>query len=55
MAKFATYYFQYIHGFGPHEWEDRQRHLAALFDGDRNVVFGEGTPTEEQMAEGMPY
>lgn len=55
MAKFATYYFQYIHDFAPHEWEDRQRHLAALFDEDGSIVFGEGTPTEEQMAEGKAY
>lgn len=55
MAKFATYYFQFIHELAPHEWEDRQKHLAALFAEDSDIVFGEGTPTEEQQAQGLPY
>lgn len=55
MAKFATYYFQYIHDLAPHDWVNRQKHLAALVAQDSNIVFGEGTPTEEQQAQGMPY
>lgn len=55
MAKFATYYLKYNHEFAPHDWEDRQKHLAALFAEDSNIVFGEGTPTEAQQAQGLPY
>lgn len=55
MTKFATYYFQYNHDFAPYEWEDRQKHLAMLFAQDSNIVFGEGDPTEEQRAQGIPY
>ena len=54
MAKFASYYFQYNRELAPHEWEDRQKHLAARFAEDSNIVFGEGTPTEEQKAQGLP-
>ena len=28
MAKFASYYFKYNRELAPHEWEDRQKHLA---------------------------
>ena len=55
MAKFATYYFKYNHEFAPYEWENRQKHLAALFAEDSNIVFGEGEPTAEQQAQGIPY
>lgn len=55
MAKFASYYFKYNRELAPHEWEDRQKHLAALFAEDSNIVFGDGTPTEEQQAQGLPY
>ena len=55
MAKFASYYFKYNRELAPHEWENRQKHLAALFAEDSNIVFGEGTPTEEQKAQGLPY
>lgn len=51
MAKFATYYFKYNHEFAPYEWGNRQKHLAALFAEDSNIVFGEGEPTEEQRAQ----
>ena len=54
MAKFATYYFKYNHEFAPYEWGNRQKHLAALFAEDSNIVFGEGEPTEEQRAQGIP-
>lgn len=46
---------KYNHEFAPHDWEDRQKHLAALFAEDSNIVFGEGTPTEAQQAQGLPY
>lgn len=55
MAKFATYYFKYNHEFAPYEWGNRQKHLAALFAEDSNIVFGEGESTEEQRAQGIPY
>lgn len=48
-GKIVTYYFRYNHEFASHKWEDRQKHLAALFAKDSNIVFGEGDPIEEQQ------
>lgn len=55
MARFATYYFRYKHDFGPHDWDDRQKHLGSLFVDDKSIVFGQGDPTEEQKAQRIPY
>lgn len=55
MARFADYYIRYKYEFAPHCWEDRQKHLAALFAEDDGVVFGEGEPSEEQQEQGIPY
>ena len=52
MAKFADYYIKYKHEFAPYDWEDRQKHLATLFQEDKDIVFGEG---EEQAKKGIPY
>lgn len=43
-GKIVTYYFRYNHEFASHKWEDRQKHLAALFAEDSNIVFGKATP-----------
>lgn len=55
MAKFATYYFKYEHEMAPYDWENRQQHLAALFEKDSSITFGEGSPSEEQQKKGIPY
>lgn len=55
MARFADYYIRYKYEFAPHCWEDRQKHLAALFAEDDGVVFGEGEPSEEQQEQGIHY
>lgn len=55
MARFADYYIRYKYEFAPHCWEDRQKHLVALFAEDDGVVFGEGEPSEEQQEQGIPY
>lgn len=55
MARFATYYFRYDHELGPYEWEKRQEHLAALFDKDDCITFGDGEPSEEQKRNHIPY
>lgn len=55
MARFATYYIKYNHEFAPHDWGDRQKHLSSLLEKDNSIIFGEGEPTEEQKAQGIPY
>ncbi len=57
MAKFATYFFRYSQDdmFPPRQWENRQQHLAALFEKDDSILFGEGLPSDEQTKEGIPY
>lgn len=55
MAKFADYYIKYKHEFAPYDWEDRQKHLATLFQEDKDIVFGEGEASEEQAKKGIPY
>lgn len=55
MAKFAKYYIRYKHSFAPYDWENRQDHLAALFEKDDSIAFGEGCPSEEQQLSGIPY
>lgn len=55
MAKFATYYFRYRNEWGGHEWEQRQQHLATLFETNDSIVFGEGVPSNEQQKEGAQY
>ena len=55
MTKFAKYYLRYNQEFAPHEWENRQEHLATLFEEDNSIVFGEGEPSEEQQARGETF
>ena len=55
MSRFAQYYIKYHHELAPYDWEDRQKHLGALFDNDESIVFGEGEPSEEQKAHGEKY
>ena len=55
MARFAQYYIKYHHEFAPYDWEDRQKHLGALFDNDDSIVFGTGEPSEKQKEEGEKY
>ena len=55
MAKFAEYYIRYKHDLAPFYWEERQDHLGKLFAQDENIVFGEGTPSEEQKQLDIPY
>ena len=57
MVKFATYFFRYSQAdlFPPREWENRQQHLAALFEKDDSILFGDGLPSDEQTKEGIPY
>ena len=55
MSRFAQYYIKYHHDFAPYDWEDRQKHLAALFENDESIEFGEGAPSEEQKAKGIRY
>lgn len=55
MAKFAKYYIRYKGTFGPYDWENRQKHLAALFEKDNSIDFGEGTPSEKQRQQNVAY
>ncbi len=55
MSRFAQYYIKYHHYLGPHDWEDRQKHLGALFENDESIVFGTGEPSEKQKEEGKKY
>lgn len=55
MARFVKYYIRYKHCFGPYDWEKRQDHLAALFEKDDNIAFGEGCPSEEQRQSNISY
>lgn len=69
MARFAQYYIKYNRNiasqnikerqiycnFDPYDWGNRQKHLAALFDNDESIEFGEGVPSEEQKACGKKY
>lgn len=55
MAKFLKYYIRYKHCFGPHDWEQRQDHLTALFAKDDSITFGEGTPGKKQEEQGAIY
>ena len=47
MSQFAQYYIKYKHDFGPHDWDNRQQHLAALFEKDDSIAFGVGDPSEK--------
>lgn len=31
MTRFAQYHIKYYHDFAPFDWENRQKHLGALF------------------------
>ena len=44
MARFAQFFIKYKHEFAPHQWENRQQHLAHLFETDNSINFllGEG-------------
>ena len=55
MAKFAKYYLRYNQDFAPHEWENRQDHLADLFENSNSIIFGEGEPSKEQQARGETF
>lgn len=55
MSRFAQYYIKYHHEFAPYDWENRQKHLGALFEKDESIVFGVGEPSEEQKAKGEVY
>jgi len=55
MSRFAQYYIKYHHDFAPYDWEDRQKHLGALFAKDESICFGVGEPSEEQKAKGEAY
>jgi len=55
MSRFAQYYIKYHHEFAPYDWEDRQKHLGALFETDESIVFGKGEPSEKQIEEGEKY
>lgn len=55
MSRFAQYSIKYHHEFAPYDWENRQKHLGALFEKDESIVFGVGEPSEEQKAKGEVY
>jgi len=55
MSRFAQYFIKYHHEFAPYDWEDRQKHLGALFETDESITFGVGEPSEEQKAKGEIY
>ena len=42
MAQFAHYFIKYKHDIGPHDWEQRQQHLSALFEKNDSIEFSTG-------------
>ncbi len=56
MGRFSTYYFKYSgNPDSCYGWEDRQKNLAALFEKDDSITFGEGIPTDQKKKDGIPY
>ena len=39
MSRFAQYYIKFKHDFAPHDWDQRQEHLALLFKKDDSIEF----------------
>lgn len=55
MYRFAHYYIKYKHDFGPHEWDDRQRHLDALFETDESIGFVVGEDEKKKVYKHRVY
>ena len=55
MSRFAHYYIKYKHDFGPHEWDDRQRHLDALFETDESIGFVVGEDEKKKVYKHRVY
>ena len=55
MSRFAHYYIKYKHDFGPHELDDRQRHLDALFETDESIAFVVGEDEKKKVYKHRVY
>lgn len=55
MSRFAQYYVRFKHDFAPHGWEQRQDHLALLFEKDDSVEFFLGEGDERKVYKHRVY
>lgn len=55
MSRFAQYYIRYKHEFCPHNWEQRQDHLALLFENDDSIQFFLGEGNERKVYKHRVY
>ena len=55
MSRFAQYYIRYKHDFAPHDWEQRQEHLALLFEKDDSIEFFLGEGDERKVYKHRVY
>ena len=55
LAQFAQYYIQYKHDAGCYDWEQRQQHLASLFDADDSITFSLGKGKEQKIYKHKVY
>ncbi len=55
MSRFAHYYIRYRHDFAPYDWEERQKHLGALFENDESIEFSFGEGKERKVYKHQVY
>lgn len=55
MSQFAQYYFKFKHDLAPHDWTQRQHHLATLFETEECIEFSLGENEKHKIYKHKVY